>query len=139
MKGFTIEIPGLDKLLNDVSKEGQELARKVDEELVAGAYDIERSAKRAVRKDLGALASSISAGRVQFLQMEVVAQKHYAPYVEFGTGALVDVPAGLEDYAIQFKGKGVRKVNLPARPFLFRSAYAYMPEIIKRIKEVLKF
>ena len=28
----------------------------------------------------------------------------YAPYVEFGTGARVDVPAELQDVAIQFKG-----------------------------------
>lgn len=42
----------------------------------------------------------------------------YAPFIEFGTGGLVEVPAGFEDLAIQFKGKGIRKVNLKARPFL---------------------
>ena len=42
----------------------------------------------------------------------------YAPFVEFGTGGLVVVPTGWEAFAMQFKGAGVRTINLPARPFL---------------------
>lgn len=42
----------------------------------------------------------------------------HAPFVEFGTGGLVVVPTGWEDFAMQFKGAGVRTVNLKATPYL---------------------
>ena len=59
----------------------------------------------------------------------------YAPYVEFGTGGLVNVPQGLEDYAIQFKGAGVKEVYLPARPFLFNSAFEETKDLTERLKK----
>lgn len=58
-------------------------------------------------------------------------------YVEFGTGSEVDVPEGLEDYAMQFKGDGVRQVNLPAQPYLFPAWESYRPKYIEEIKEIL--
>ena len=57
--------------------------------------------------------------------------------MEFGTGALVNVPAGLEDYAIQFKGKGIKQVNLPARPFLFNSFFEEKQSLLDNIKKVI--
>lgn len=59
----------------------------------------------------------------------------YSPYVEFGTGGLVDVPQGLEDYATQFKGEGLKQVNLPARPYLFNSAFEETKELTERLKK----
>jgi hypothetical protein len=44
---------------------------------------------------------------------------NYAPYVEFGTGTKVKVNEDTRDYAWQFKGKGIRKVNLLERPYFF--------------------
>jgi hypothetical protein len=44
---------------------------------------------------------------------------NYAPYVEFGTGTRVVVPDDVKDYAIQFKGAGLRKVNNRAQPYFF--------------------
>ncbi|KAB7730140.1 hypothetical protein F5984_13230 [Rudanella paleaurantiibacter] len=42
----------------------------------------------------------------------------YSPYLEFGTGGLVNVPPGFDDLASQFRGAGGRQINLPARPHL---------------------
>jgi HK97 gp10 family phage protein len=42
----------------------------------------------------------------------------YAPFVEFGTGGTVLIPSGWETFASQFKGKGIKTINLPPRPFL---------------------
>lgn len=67
--------------------------------------------------DLGILKSSIN-GEVDGLNGIVGSTVRYSPYIEFGTGGLVDVPAGLEDYAIKFKGAGIKQVNLFPRPFL---------------------
>ena len=49
----------------------------------------------------------------------VYTKRLYGAYVEFGTGTKVVAPADVSDYAWTFKGKGIRKVNLRARPYLF--------------------
>jgi len=137
-KGFSIELKGLQGVINELKKEGGRIAQDVDDELSAGMVLMERSAKRLAPVDAGRLRSSITASRVEFLAWELVAQVDYAAYVEFGTGALVDIPPGLAGYAAQFKGKGIRKVNLPARPYFFPSVFAYNIEIAKGIKDILK-
>lgn len=58
----------------------------------------------------------------------------YAPYIEFGTGTSVDVPNELKDYAIQFKGKGIKQINLPARPFFFPGFFEERDKLVKTLK-----
>lgn len=95
-------------------KFSDEIAKMVDD----WATDTENEAVSEVRKDLGDLAQS--AYRVVGDTSATVGfNAHYAPYVEFGTGGKVDVPSGLEDYAIDFIGAGIKQVNLTPRPFLF--------------------
>jgi phage gpG-like protein len=141
-KGFSIELKGLQGVINDLKKEGGRIAQDVDDELSAGMVMMERSAKRLapVGKGTGRLRSSITASRVEFLAWELVAQVDYAAYVEFGTGGkeFVKIPPGLESYAANFQGRGIREVNLPARPFFFPSVFAYNIEIAKGIKDILK-
>jgi HK97 gp10 family phage protein len=134
---FRIDITGLEATIAKMKKAGVDVANEVDAEIGSAALNIERNASAAVRKDRGFLLSAIKQGKVADLVWEVVAQKFYAPYVEFGTGGLVDIPQGLEDYAAQFKGKGIRKVNLPARPFMFPALMAERRPMIERIKKVL--
>ena len=138
MSGISIELSGLKSTLNKLKNLDNEVAKEVDAEIGAGAREIEKSAKRLVPVDTGRLRAAISASRLSFMTWEIAAQTDYAAYVEFGTGALVDVPSGLETYALQFKGKGEKQVNMPARPYLFNSLRAYRPEIIKKIIKVLR-
>ena len=138
MKGFSIELDGFQEVLTKLAKEGGKIAEEIDDEIAAGVRNMERSAKRLAPVDTGRLRSSISTSRNAFLNWELVAQTDYAAYVEFGTGGLVNVPKGLEQYAIQFKGKGIRQVNLPARPFFFPSVFAYQVEIVKNIREIIR-
>lgn len=79
--------------------------------------NIETEAITAAPSDLGILRSSIN-GEVDGLNGVVGSTVRYSPYIEFGTGGLVDVPSGLEDYAMKFKGAGIKQVNLFPRPFL---------------------
>ena len=69
---------------------------------------------------------------------EIFNNANYAAYVEFGTGNLVDVPSELKQYAMQFKGKGVRKINLPARPFFFAPFFKRRQKIMRDIVKVLQ-
>jgi hypothetical protein len=41
-------------------------------------------------------------------------------------------------YAMQFKGKGLREVNLPARPFLFSSARIEYNKLLNRLNNRIK-
>jgi hypothetical protein len=59
---------------------------------------------------------------------------NYAPFIEFGTGGLVNIPKGYEKTAAQFKGKGIRQINLPARPFLIPTTKSELRKMIKRLK-----
>lgn len=79
--------------------------------------NIETEAISSAPVDLGILRSSIN-GEVDGLNGVVGSTVRYSPFIEFGTGGLVDVPAGLEDYAIKFKGAGIKQVNIPPRPYL---------------------
>jgi len=98
-----------------------DFAKKYKEEYIdllnEAIQNIETEATSLAPVDLGILKSSIN-GEVEGLNGIVGSTVRYSPYIEFGTGGLVDVPAGLEDYAIKFKGAGVKQVNLMPRPFL---------------------
>lgn len=106
---------------------------------------ISGSAKRMqenVVVDKGGLKQSIhfgATGNTGFVK----ARAKYAPYVEFGTGDFVDLEdlqeLGLPaSYALQFKGKGIKKVNLPARPFFFSSIRFELKHLLRRLETTLK-
>ena len=62
----------------------------------------------------------------------------YAPFVEFGTGGLVNVPNELKDQAIKFKGKGIKQVNLRPRPYLYPALLQGRTEYLQKLKKVLE-
>lgn len=98
-----------------------DFAKKYKEEyieiLTETVQNIETEAVTAAPVYLGVLRSSIN-GEVSDLNGVVGTPVKYAPYMEFGTGGLVDVPAGLEDYAMKFKGSGKKQVNIVPQPYL---------------------
>lgn len=102
-------------------------------EIAATVDDIADDARARVRVDDGFLKGSITP-MSNDLKGEVKVGMHYAPYVEFGTGGLVDVPAGLEDFAIKYIGNGIKQVNLTPRPFLFPAFFSNLAKLRERIK-----
>lgn len=133
---FKAEIKGLDALLKKVQTKSKEMQEDVQEEIEDFGRRVVLKAKSRVAKDTGGLGqATISIAQPNGVIIE--ANKNYAAFVEFGTGALVNVPAGLEDYAIQFKGQGIKQVNLPARPFLFNSFFEEKQSLLDNIKKVI--
>lgn len=126
----TIQNRGVIRRLEMASKAITEI---VQEEIESTTVDIYDLATADVRVDFGILKSSINY-QVAPLKSEIYAAATYAAYVEFGTGGLVDVPVGLEDYAMKFKGEGVRQINLPARPFLFNNARQQSKIFVDRVR-----
>ena len=117
-------------------------SQKLSNELGKTALDISRMAKQSAPVDSGTLKQSIKAER-KGKTVEIIAGAHYAPYVEFGTGGSVDLDDMLQlgipaSYAAQFKGKGIRDVNLPARPFFFSSGRIGFKNLLNRLNGEIK-
>lgn len=81
-----------------------ELRQEIDGELKDGADQIARLAINNAPADQGFLRNQIKSVKTNELEYEVVSLSSYSPYLEFGTMEKVSIPAGLEDYAAQFKG-----------------------------------
>lgn len=117
----------------------RDFAQKYEEQVEAlvddTLTDIETEASAAAKVDKGILRTSL-VKEVEGMIGRVYTNVHYAPYVEFGTGGLVDIPNGLEEYAIQFKGAGVKQVNLPPRPFLFPAFFANTKKMLETLKKL---
>lgn len=136
-----IDQNGLNELLAKIEALKKYSVNGVSNELGTIALQSARRAKRAAPKDKGELQKGIR-GEKQGKQAVVMSAAKYSPYVEFGTGRMVDLDdmqqLGIPDsYAAQFKGKGIREVNLPARPFFFNSVRIELQKGLVRIKDRL--
>ena len=134
---------------SDLAKLNKKLAmlqkfskKELSSEIGRGAMEIVGRAKQSAAKDTGALRQSINA-EASRKGVDVIANIDYAPYIEFGTGSQVSLAdmkeLGIPDsYAAQFKGDGIREVNLPPRPFFFSSARVGFNNMLKRVNKKLK-
>jgi hypothetical protein len=136
------KIEGMKEAIRDLKDWEVDKIRQSRLQIERSAINIEREAKNACPVDFGILRSSIEktvgasdAGRI--LSAEVGTNVEYAPFVEFGTGSGVSVPAGQEEFAMQFKGKTGRKRNYPARPFLFPAWERERPKFVKSMEAIL--
>lgn len=130
-----ITVKGNRAVLRGIRAYEKRSVERTKEELKAWADKTEMDAKRDVPVDTGELQRSIRQGvENEGLVQTVGTNVEYSPYVEFGTGTEVDVPSGLEDYAIQFKGAGIKDVNLPARPYLFNNARRNFIEMVEKLR-----
>lgn len=140
-------VKGLKDLLKKLDDMPDEVRMQVDDVVYANALEIERNAKRRAPFKDGKLRQSIAAvkdiedARKKVIGYKVVANATglapYAPYMEFGTGGLVDVPEALQDIAIQFKGAGVKQINIRPRPYLYPSFVQQIQTYISDLEDVL--
>lgn len=140
-----IEFTGLKELSARLSKAPSVLKEQVNTEVhLAGERFVELAVK-SLRDQLfvdteksGFLMGSISADNSVALQSSVVANKKYAAYFEWGTITRVSVPPELADYAIQFKGRGIKKTGgMYPRPFFFPQVPIVKAELIENINNVI--
>jgi HK97 gp10 family phage protein len=134
---FGVNLTGIKEVENALKVMDKHLRQDVGDEINASALTIMSSAKRLAPVDLGFLRGQISIEPVNDLTFEVEAKAKYSAYIEFGTGGEVRIPAGYEDLAILFKGRGVRTVNIRPQPFLIPSFETEKPKLIQRLKKLL--
>ena len=134
------EIKGLNKLLKKFETLDKEIIKNVKDTIEGAAQDIEVDAKVAAPVDFGKLRQGIKAQPIAGKEMgyRVVAKEKYSAFMEFGTGGRVKVPTELKEVAIQFKGKGIREVNIQPRPFLYPAFVKHRKILIKDLKDYLK-
>ena len=138
---ISFKIEGLDALIKKMGKLTPKIAKEVALEVNASALAIQSKARRAVPVDRGVLRNSIQLKEINKgdkIMYTVGSPLKYAPYIEFGTGGLVSVPAGYEDFAMQFKGKKGVKINLRPRPYLIPAFESEVPVLRKNIQNVIK-
>lgn len=136
-----MEIKGLNSVLANIRKYGKEAEKDIEGVTELVARNIEKNAKQLAPANFGKLGQSIQAVKDTPLNWKVEAGgviAPYAPFVEFGTGGLVDVPNELKDQAIKFKGKGIKQVNLKPRPYLYPALLQGRTEYLEKLKKVLE-
>lgn len=135
---FKINIAGVKELqarLNNVSKE---VHKEVLGEIKDAAQKWVAFSKRDAPIDLGKLRQNITADISPSWGASVISNANYSPFIEWGTVTKVDVPGELAEYAIQFKGRGIKKNGgiIPS-PFFFKQRGVIEKMLIKNINNVL--
>ena len=131
-------IKGLKGVLSNLSKFGAEAEKSVEVITFARAKGIELMAKQLAPVDMGFLRNQIHTEEVSKLDYKIIAGASYSAYMEFGTGGLVNVPKELKEIAIQFKGNGVRQVNIEPQPFMYPAWKKGQTQYIKDLKKELE-
>lgn len=127
-----------------LNSQGEETHRQLKVMLRSVRDGIVRRAVMFAPRIYGFLAGSIKAGAEREMGVTVEAGGTssaggfvlYAPFVEFGTGKKVSIPSDLKDYASQFRGKGIREVNLHARPYFFPAVRLGEQEMYAKLKQM---
>ena len=134
------------KQLADIQKAIVEIKQKakkeLSSELATTAAMIARDAKRTAPIDTGNLRKTIGWERAGISSVRIFAKAPYSPYIEFGTGRSVSLKyltdLGIsETYASQFKGKGIKDINLSARPYFFPAVKVNFDLLYKRLEKIL--
>lgn len=134
---FVVRLDGLKDIQDALKGIDVKLREKVGDEINASALNIQNSAKRMAPVDLGFLRNNIALVPIGDLTFAVEAKAKYSAYVEFGTGGLVNVPAGYEELATIFKGRGIRTINIRPQPYLIPSYEVEKPKLLQRLKKLL--
>lgn len=133
-----MKITGLNETIKELNKFKELGVEAIKANIEASGYIMQNDAMQRVPVDLGQLKNSI---RIDFkdngLTVVMVATAPHAPFQEFGTGGRVSIPKGMEELARQFKGRGLRNVNLAPQPFMFPAWDKERKQFVIRLQKEL--
>jgi HK97 gp10 family phage protein len=108
---FKVKITGISSIEKQFTAAAEKIKDTVEQEMQAAAQDWVAGAVRDAPVDQGALKQSISYKQSNTqtqagtsISFEIVAQRFYAPFIEFGTKGKYQPIPGTEKIAVQFKG-----------------------------------
>jgi hypothetical protein len=151
---ISVQIEGVNELLADFKEYKKESDKAIKDAVSMTVIDIVRDAKQRLQTGLQKEPKHIRTGRLWSSIMRkkeyerdqfegvVGTDVEYAPYIEFGTGDLVEIPEGSEAVAALYKGKGIRKVNIKAVSFLnyaaLKNAKKFIEYLEKNLNKIVK-
>lgn len=139
MAGISFKIEGLDKVLSAIDTYKDKTVDGIDDVLTGFAFDTVALAKELAPTDDSNLKQNIGFEDKR-LSKELYSHANYSAYLEFGTGAKVDVPAmegiDLPAYALTFFVNGKGHIN--PHPFFFPAIQANVKKLVEDIKKVLQ-
>ena len=139
MDNISLKLNDDSSVRNGLIKLSDALKSKIIDEIKVSTLNLETSAKRDCPVNFGILRSSIYKNENEdgsFYSSYVGSDMVYAPYVEFGTGGMVSVPVGYEDFAVQFKGQK-KVIGMNAQPYLIPNYEIEIKRLIENIKKLL--
>jgi HK97 gp10 family phage protein len=135
-------VKNLDKVIRQMQSFGKNVDSSIAQITEDNAQKIVFNAKIAAPSNKsitgGSLKQTIINEPKGKLNQVIYSKEKYAPYVEFGTGGLVSVPNELKELAIQFKGKGIKKINIQPQPFLYPAFVKGRIDYLKQLKDNLE-
>jgi len=136
-----VRVEGVEPLRRGLKRYADEFPKATKEAIQIAGFNLQARAKRSVPVDTGKLRQSIVVDISEDGFTATVtaggAIAPYAAYIEFGTGGAVEIPEGWEEIAAAFKGKGIRKVNIQAQPFLADNFRKERNRLTARIKKAI--
>lgn len=141
--GITFEIRGLKQLQDKINSLPTTLIEEISGELETSCQAIVTRAKQDARKDSGTMArlTDFTGAKLSYV---IFSKAKYSPYQDFGTGKYVFYgqnyisAKGVEANAAQFKGGGLRKVNIYPNSFFFKNFFLERPKLLTNISNVIK-
>lgn len=136
--GISIQIKGLEEFLKKTGTKADRLKQFVEGEIHATTIEITNAQASKAPVDKGVLKRSIFFIRTGQFSYEIVSGARYSAYQEFGTGNKVRIPNKYQKFAAQFKGRGIRKHNMDAKPYFIPPLQRRANLLVKRISNFLK-
>ena len=132
-----IQLLGVKGIKEAIARKEKALTDGVSKVIQEEVVEINKEQVRRAPIDIGTLRQRTAWAKLGDLDFRLVSATDYAAYQEFGTGGLVDVPQGLEAYASQFKGQGIRQVNMRPQPYFFAPFFERKAKLIKAIEKLI--
>jgi len=139
-----VKITGVKDTINNLDRIDENTRKQLQKAISMATIKTESLAKQRAPVDTGRLRSSISSS-VTELQGEVEANVDYATYMEFGTGSETDfsyindatVRKQAQSFASQYRGKGIRNVNIPGYKYMMTSFLEGKSLLLRMIRNIL--
>jgi hypothetical protein len=140
-----INISGSQKFIAALEAKKKDIVYGIDQAMQESVVKINLNQKVLAPKDTTTMATSLIWKKESICDYVIKSEgagSSYAPYQEFGTGGYVFMGEGwvdeeLASFASQFKGRGIRKVNLRPQPFFYPPFFEEAPKLIAKIKALL--
>lgn len=115
---FKVDMSSFDEIGRRLDQATAAMREVIDAELQDGCNAIAAEAKQRAPADDGILRNAIGVDKDAEMVYTVFCRVLYAAFVEFGTRVNVEVPPGLEQFAMQYKGLNPPS-NLTAKEAIF--------------------